>query len=171
MLLIIILNIYEKTTDNKNNIIKKIIFKLLFKTETWLLNKGDLNSTISFSMVDKLNKKSKFEGTTDLFGSVNEVGEISFSEGKAVFIKSIDPALTEEAFARYVSEKGSFREIRLSTFSEPALFEETFSPFIDGIRPILVFQLDNFFVFTESEKIGIGNFESVLGSILGTTEP
>jgi len=41
--------------------IKKIIFKLLFKTETWLLNKGDLNSTISFSMVDKLNKKSKKE--------------------------------------------------------------------------------------------------------------
>ena len=101
----------------------------------------------------KLNKKSNFESTTDLFGTVNEVGEILFSDGKAIFIKSIDPSLTQDALARYISEKSSFREITLSSFSEPELFEEAFAPFIDNIRPILLFQLDNFFVFTESEPI------------------
>ena len=101
----------------------------------------------------KLRRKTDSESTTDLFGTVNEVGEISFSDGKAIFVKSIDPALTQDAIARYISEKDSFREITLSSFSEPELFEEAFAPFIDNTRPIILFQLDNFFVFAESETI------------------
>jgi len=101
----------------------------------------------------KLRKKTNTESTTDVFGTVNEVGEILFSNGKAIFVKSIDPALTIDALARYISESGSFREITLSTFSEPELFEEAFAPFIDNIKPGFLFQLDNFFVFSESETI------------------
>ena len=101
----------------------------------------------------KLRKRTDFEGTTDLFGTVNEVGEISLIEGKAIFIKSIDPVLTQDALAPYISEKDSFREITLSTFGEPEMFEEAFAPFFSDIRPILLFQLDNFFVFSESETI------------------
>ena len=108
--------------------------------------------TLQFHL-KKFQKGSNSENTTGVFGTVNEVGEISFTEGKAIFVKSIDPALTQDALARYISEKNSFREIKLSLFSEPGLFEEVFAPFISNVRPTLLFQLDNFFVFAESETI------------------
>jgi hypothetical protein len=84
---------------------------------------------------------------------VNEVGEISLLDGKAIFIKSIDPDLTQDALARYISEKSEFREITISSFSESQLFEKAFTPLISNIHPVLLFQLDNFFVFSETEAI------------------
>lgn len=89
--------------------------------------------------------------TTGIFGSVSEVGSIQFKTETAVFIKSIDATLTNDVLARYVSSKSMFREIEISSFSEPQLFQKTFSPFINSEKANYVFQLDNFFVFTESE--------------------
>ncbi|MDN3724753.1 hypothetical protein QRD02_10185 [Aequorivita sp. SDUM287046] len=89
--------------------------------------------------------------TTGIFGSVSEVGSIHFKEETAIFIKSIDASLTGDVLARYVSEKTEFRDIKIRSFSEPALFEKTFSPFINSEAANFVLQLDNFFVFTESE--------------------
>ncbi|GHC48780.1 hypothetical protein GCM10008083_10220 [Ulvibacter litoralis] len=89
--------------------------------------------------------------TTGLFGSVNEVGHITLSEGNAIVLKSIDPMLTDEALARFVSEKNTFREIDIRTFSEPKLFRNAFYPLISTTLPTLAFQLDDFFVFTENE--------------------
>ncbi len=89
--------------------------------------------------------------TTGIFGSVSEVGSIQFKTETAVFIKSIDASLTNDVLARYVSAKSEFREIAISSFSEPQLFRKTFSPFINSEKSNYVFQLDNFFVFTESE--------------------
>ncbi|MDC7999662.1 hypothetical protein POV26_01285 [Aequorivita todarodis] len=89
--------------------------------------------------------------TTGIFGSVSEVGSIQFKTETAIFIKSIDASLTGDALARYVSAKSEFREIKISSFSEPQLFQKTFSPFINSEKAHFVFQLDNFFVFTESE--------------------
>lgn len=91
--------------------------------------------------------------TTGVFGSVNEVGKIVLSEGKAIVLKSIDPMLTEEALARFVSEKSTFREIDIRTFSDPDLFRNAFFPLINTTHPTLTFQLDNFFVFTETEAV------------------
>ena len=101
----------------------------------------------------KLRGNIAFESNTDLFGTVNEVGEIFLLDGNAVFIKSIDPDLTQDALARFISEKSEFREITISSFSESTLFEDTFSPLISNIRPVLLFQMDNFFVFSETEAI------------------
>jgi hypothetical protein len=53
--------------------------------------------------------------TTGIFGSVSEAGSIQFKNETAIFIKSIDAALTNDALARFV------------------------------------FQVENFFVFTETE--------------------
>jgi hypothetical protein len=143
-----VLSVFEGQIPQQNDI-ASIVPTMALEARSFTFNDAEallLN-------LKKLNKKSNLASTTNLFGTVNEIGEISFSEGKAIFIKSIDPALTEDALARYISEKDSFREITLSTFSEPELFEGTFAPFIDNIRPILLFQLDNFFVFSESETI------------------
>ncbi|WGF93099.1 hypothetical protein [Aequorivita marisscotiae] len=90
--------------------------------------------------------------TTGIFGSVSEVGSISLKSETAIFIKSIDPSLTNDALARFVSSKSMFRETEISSFSEPDLFQKTFSPFINYKKANYVFQLENFFVFTESEE-------------------
>jgi hypothetical protein len=89
--------------------------------------------------------------TTGIFGSVSEAGSIQFKNETAIFIKSIDAALTNDALARFVSAKSEFREIEISTFSEPELFQKTFSPFINSKKANYVFQVENFFVFTETE--------------------
>lgn len=90
--------------------------------------------------------------TTGIFGSVSEVGSIQLKNETAIFIKSIDASLTDDALARFVSSKSMFREIEISTFSEPQLFQKTFLPFINSEKANYVFQLENFFVFTESES-------------------
>ena len=101
--------------------------------------------------LNKLNNKTTNENITDLFGTVNEIGEISFIDEKAIVLNSLDPALTREALARYISKKNNFRQIAINSFSAPKIFEEAFAPFISNTSPTLLFQLDNFFVFTESE--------------------
>jgi len=98
--------------------------------------------------------------TTGIFGSVSEAGAIQLKNETAVFIKSIDVALTEDALARYVTSESIFREIEISTFSEAKLFQKTFAPFINSDKANFVFQLDNFFVFTEN----ISTAEQLIGS-------
>jgi hypothetical protein len=143
-----ILSVFEGQIPQQNDI-ASLVPTIALEARSLTFNDAE---TFIFKL-KKLHGKTNSEGTTDLFGTVNEVGEIVFSDGKAIFVKSIDPTLTQDALARYISEKNSFREITISSFSEPELFEKTFAPFIDNIRPILLFQLDNFFVFTESETI------------------
>ncbi len=89
--------------------------------------------------------------TTGIFGSVSEVGSIQLKDETAIFIKSIDASLTNDALARFVTSKSIFREIEISSFGEPKLFKQTFSPFINSGAANYVFQLENFFVFTETE--------------------
>jgi len=91
-----------------------------------------------------------------LFGSINEVASITLKEGNAVVLKSIDPEITVDEFGRFISEKGSFREIDLFNFTDEALIFKPFYPFIENISPAYAFQLDDFFIFTESEAIAQG---------------
>lgn len=100
-----------------------------------------------------LQKDSTKVTATGIFGSVNEVGKITLSEGSAIVIKSIDPMLTDEALARFVSEKSTFREVDIRSFSEVGLFQDAFFPLLSKTQPTLNFQLDDFFVFTETEAV------------------
>ena len=90
--------------------------------------------------------------TTGIFGSASEVGNIQLKNGNAIFIKSIDASLTNDALARYLTSHSIFREIEISSFGEPQLFKQTFSPLINSETANYVFQLENFFVFTENES-------------------
>ena len=120
----------------------------------------DALGALSFTFNDSERIQSKlreFRGedtsaqTTGIFGSVSEVGSIHLKSETALFIKSIDAQLTSDALARFVSVHSSFREIEISSFSEPELFRKTFSPLINSGKSHFVFKLDNFFVFTERE--------------------
>jgi len=114
--------------------------------------------SFTFSDAQKLQSKLKIimgdavpQSFPELFESVNEVGEIILTSGSAIVLKSIDPSLTQESLAKYTSEKSSFHDVELDSFSESNLFINVFSPLIHKTRPIIVFQLDDFFYFTESE--------------------
>src|SRR5690606_36791845 len=110
--------------------------------------------SFTFDDAEKLqNKPRKFRGekngakTTGIFDSASEVGTIELKIGTAVFVKSIDPSITVDALARFVSVESSFREVELKSFSEPKLFQITFFPLINFDRGNYMFQLDNFFGF------------------------
>ncbi|MBB6682584.1 hypothetical protein H4O20_14140 [Aequorivita sp. 609] len=125
-----------------------------------LLIPSDAKSALSFTFNDAESIQEKirhYKGdtkpiqTTGIFGSVSEAGIIELKQESAIFVKSIDALLTSDALARFVTSKSSFREVEIKSFSEPKLFRETFSPLINSEKANYVFQLDNFFVFTESE--------------------
>lgn len=120
----------------------------------------EARSAMSFTFDDaeKLqNKLRKFRGekeavkTTGIFDSSSEVGTIELKNETVFFIKSIDASITGDALAQFVEIKSSFREIEIKNFSEPQLFRKTFYPLISSEKANFVFQLDNFFIFTESE--------------------
>lgn len=98
------------------------------------------------------NKKDTLQTVHPLFESVNEIGLIELDKGKALVLKSIDPILTKESILRYISEKNSFREITLYDFTNPILFEESYTPLLSGAFPKVCFQLENFFIFTQNEE-------------------
>lgn len=129
----------------------------------------DAMSAMSFTFDDAEKFQAKlrlFRGekeagkTTGIFDSASEVGAIEFKNGTAIFIKSIDGSLTSDALARFVSIQTSFREIDIKSFSEPQLFQKTFYPLLNSKRANYVFQLENFFVFTES----VASAEEIIAS-------
>lgn len=141
-----LLNIFEGQIPQQNDVA--------------LLIPSDAKSALSFTFNDAESIQEKirhYKGdtkpiqTTGIFGSVSEAGIIELNQESAIFIKSIDALLTSDALARFVTSKSSFREVEIKSFSEPKLFRETFSPLINSEKANYVFQLDNFFVFTESE--------------------
>jgi len=97
-------------------------------------------------------EETKIE-TNGLFDSASEIAHLALSTGNAVVLKSIDPLITKEALARFISEKESFREVVLFDFNQPELCHQVFAPLLPQSSLSTVFQIENFFVFTETEGI------------------
>ena len=89
----------------------------------------------------------------DLFGSVNEIGEVLLEDGGAVILKSIDPNLTQEAIATSLTATTSFRDTQLFAFDRRTVFKQKLSPFITTEEVNIAFQLDRFFVFAENQAV------------------
>ncbi|WP_310991287.1 hypothetical protein [Aequorivita marina] len=141
-----LLNVFDGQTPQENNIANLVPMDAL----------GAVSFT--FNDAEKFQKKlSEFRGETvnteiaGVFGSISEAGAIQLKKDTAVFLKSIDPLMTGDALARYLSVTDTFREIKISSFSEPELFQKSFSPFISFKKANFMIQLEDFFVFTENE--------------------
>lgn len=141
-----LLKVFEDQVPQQNNIAELVPIDAL----------GVVSFT--FNDAEKIQQKlRKFKGekesapTTGIFGSISEAGSIELKNETAIFIKSIDPVMTEDALARYLSATDTFREIKISSFSEPDLFQKSFSPLINSKKANFLVQLENFFVFTENE--------------------
>jgi len=99
--------------------------------------------------LQKYHKKN--HSLAPIFGSINELTEITLEVGKALALRSIDPTITQDEFGRYISETEKFREVMLYSISEESLSFAAFYPLMDFDAPNLAFQLDDFFVFVTSE--------------------
>ena len=127
-----------------------------------LITPREVKSAVSFTFSDSellLTKLAPFRkdslppDANGLFESINEVGALNFSTGNAIVLKSIDPLLTNDALALFTSENESFREVALNTFHVPNLFSETFGVLVSTAEVNTAFQIENFFVFTETKGI------------------
>lgn len=110
--------------------------------------------------LSKFRREKETSQPTGIFDSASEVGSIDLANGAAVFIKSIDASVTSDALARFVTTHTTFREIDIKSFSEPDLFRKIFYPLIDMTKANFVFQLEDFFVFTDTET----NAEEIIGA-------
>ena len=86
-----------------------------------------------------------------LLGAVSEVGKIELQEGTVLVLRSIDPLITSEDLAKYSSQGSSFREVEIDLIDEEN-FTFELPPIIQNLKSKYVFQLENFFVFTETEQ-------------------
>ncbi|MBN4070256.1 ribonuclease HII [Olleya sp. AH-315-F22] len=89
---------------------------------------------------------------SELFQTINEVGEIYFDVGTALVLKSIDAIATKEALQDSQNEVSNFRTIPVYAFSSSEIFYAIFSPFISHeIRSYYII-IDDFFVFANSTE-------------------
>jgi hypothetical protein len=89
----------------------------------------------------------------DLFGSINEVGQIKSDLGAAVVLKSLDQVITMETLSKYTNELETYKEVVIYEFTENDLFVDQFDPLIREAHPTFCFQLDDFFIFTDKDEL------------------
>lgn len=107
---------------------------------------------------------------TILFEAISEVSKITLPDGNAIVLKSIDPELTNEALSNYSNPIEPFKGVIISEFTNPNLFVNQFLTFTNKTAPNAVFKLDNFFIFSENEKVTHNIINSYLtNNCLSTT--
>lgn len=126
----------------------------------------------TFNDAEKFQEKLKeFTGRngavkpTGIFDSANEIGVFKLAETSGFFITSIDATTTTDALAQYVSSKNTFRDVEIKEFSAPFLFKDLLYPLIPFNAANYVFQINDFFVFTETEKAA----QEIIGSHLNNS--
>jgi len=143
-----LLSIFEGQIPQQNDIAKVI------PSEATSVLAFTFNDAILFQKKLKEFRREKSNITpTGIFESANEIGKISFTNSSAIVIKSIDPSLTNDAIARFISEYEIYRDVVINNFSESQLFTNTFAPLLTNIAPKYVFQIEKFYVFTETETV------------------
>jgi hypothetical protein len=106
------------------------------------------------------NNLQKFRGIkntntneTLLFEGITEVGKISLSQGNVIVIKSIDTEITSSILEEFSIPKDPFKNVLISEFNKPNLFVNNFVTFTQKTTPKFVFQLEEFFIFSETEAL------------------
>jgi len=101
----------------------------------------------------KFNKQDSTNQDVKLFNDIFEVGVIYEAENRAVVLNSKDIIETHDALISEQTKIDSYREIDIYAFSQPILFEETFTPLITGADSGMYCVLDHFFVFANSVEL------------------
>jgi hypothetical protein len=143
-----LLTVFEGQLPQKNEIAEAVPL-----TAKKVLSFTYSNSEILLAQLAAFKGIPAIETVPSVFETVNEIGEITLPEGKAIFLKSLDTELTQAALAAQLTESGAFREVQLSTFADPTFFFQYLSPLVGTKNVRIAFQLDTFFVVAENEAV------------------
>jgi len=91
--------------------------------------------------------------TNELLETTNEIGELSINGISAIVIKSIDAYSTKEALRAHQNIISSFRNVDILEFNNTSFFKELLSPLITTDQVSRYINVDDFFVFTQSEDV------------------
>ncbi len=123
--------------------------------------------SITFDDSEELQNKLRiYRGETEqkkitgIFDSATEIGSIETLGGTAYFLTSLDPTITNDVLAKFISSDQRFREIDIKKFSENNLFFKTFNPLLPKTDAEYVFEIDDFFVFVPTIKLA----EEIIGA-------
>jgi hypothetical protein len=156
------------------------VFKNTIPQENTIQNIVPYNSTsylsFTFNDFDVLNlnlsdyNERVIDSTAnyDLFHSINEVGEIHVNNETVVILKSIDAFATKEVLQDQQTIVSNYRNVDILEFTQPTLFKTVFSPFIGSQNISNYINIEDFFVFANSENVLqdiISNFQN--GTTLG----
>ena len=87
------------------------------------------------------------------FSTTKEIGSFETSEGTGVALKSIDISATYESLSSFQNELSSFRSVPLFEFTDTSLFTDAFGPLLSSIKPTKFIILEDYLVFSDSEKV------------------
>lgn len=108
--------------------------------------------------------------TSELFETINEIGEIYLSNSSVIALKSIDVAATKEALRQHQNVKDNFRGTEILHFEDSLFIQNTFKPILTKKVSTYII-LKDFFVFaedTEPLKTIISNHQN--GTVLSQNE-
>jgi len=88
---------------------------------------------------------------SQFFQSLNEVGVLFKGNEKIIAIHALDGNIAKESLGKLQTEESEFRGIPIKKISDSTLFNRAFQPLIKETKPTYFAQLDDFFVFTETE--------------------
>ena len=98
-----------------------------------------------------VSKASEFSKA--FFSTTKEISKFETPEGSGIALKSIDINATYEALSSFQNELSSFRSVPIFEFTNPSLFRETFGPFIAAINTTKFIIIEEYLVFSNSEKL------------------
>ncbi|WP_194765918.1 ribonuclease HII [Tamlana sp. I1] len=111
----------------------------------------------NFKVIEKnllqFQQKDTLVNETTLFNDIIEVGVIYEADKRAIVLNSLDIIATNDALLGEQTKTDVYREIDLYSFSQPDLFQHTFSPLISFKKATNYCVLDHFFVFSDDKEL------------------
>jgi len=143
-----LLNIFSRTTPQENTLSN--------------IAPSDSNGFISFTFnnydILKANIEhyttQKIDSTINDFWlhSINEIGEIYLENSSIIVAKSLDPTTTKDGLLEHQDIVTTFREVNILQFNTPQFFKTIFSPLLSDRDLNVYANMDNYFVFANSES-------------------
>ena len=87
------------------------------------------------------------------FSTTKEIGAFKTTEGTGIALKSIDISATYETLSGFQNELSSFRSVPIFEFTESSMFNDCFGPLLSPMAVTKFSVLDDYLVFSYSEKV------------------
>jgi hypothetical protein len=142
------INVFKNTIPQENQLQNITPYNADgFLSFTFSSFKNFNSNLVKFTEIDTLKNQNS------LFDNIIEVGVIYQDTKKAIVLNSLDAFSTEDALISEQNVIDTFRQTDIYGFSQPNLFNASFSPLITFENATKYCVLDNFFVFADDLEL------------------